>query len=208
MTVISNRSESIALGEQSSALFGFRSFGSGCHDPFRVEPCGGFGRAFIVPEHTGGLTSPDERNRQLWLISSVNVLCEFSADVRYLTVSTGLPSSSTPAELEKIYALSVGDESALLRWATLLVETKIKASAFKDLDAFLAGADECKISGIACVAILRSSFRVRRYLRHWNSLAVRVWKKLDKDGENAARRMRGLVDVNDPGLFATAKASS
>lgn len=77
-------------------------------------------------------------------------------------------------------------------FAVYFIERSHKYRAYEAINKLLEDADVDELSPWSLVALLRSSFPLRKYLPAWPPLLEQVRGKLENSGEDAAKILRGL----------------
>jgi hypothetical protein len=115
-----------------------------------------------------------------------------------------------PADVaNKLYAMSRnGGDVPLLEVAFDAVEARIAKGEFEFLDALLQQLDPALLRPIVSLGLARATSRIRERLPSWKGFVVRVYLSLSRTQDDASHRMRGLLNVNDPTLFAAERSAS
>lgn len=115
-----------------------------------------------------------------------NVVCDYQRDSTPSAIS-----SKTAAKMISIWELS-GQGKLASFYVVYYVEQSFKLREYKQVNSLLAEVDVKNLTEWSMIALLRSSFSARSFLPAWQDLLSSVRAKLQNDGKNTDRLLRGL----------------
>jgi len=141
------------------------------------------------------------------IVKNINESClsfrkqRYISTYSFLTQASESPSKKTSelkAEIESlksaIYSYEHNGQGKFASfYAVFFVESSFRHRDYKKINELLSDIDINNVTEWSLVALLRSSFSARDYLPAWPKLLSAAKKKLDDEGKDTRRYLRGLT---------------